>query len=225
MNTNIQLKNELIKANNMSSYFTFTTITVFFQYFGNIGKFYAIPRLSSGNSETGNNPSIKTQKVIIEDFVNTIRNRNNMNAEFKCRRDNTLEYVGGAYVNKIGVTDENGIRSYLDNYRNVNRWFSTLLDFKDTNTNKVVQKTSKKNVFVCFTDVHRFFRNVERGIEAARRFASRGVILVFIRNHLVIDPYDINNETDRYDFFVSCLQKAQDYSDQISDNRRRNLKR
>ena len=184
MNTNIELND-----NNMSSYLTYTTKTKFHGYFGNMGPFYVVTRLSSGDTNPENNPSIKTQKKIIPHFVNTVRNRNNINAEFKCRTDNTLEYVGGAYLNKKGVTDKNGNVSYIDNPRNVNRWFNTLLSFRDSKTNKVIQKTSKKNVFVCFTDVHRFFRNVEKGIEAARRFASRGVILVFIRNHLVIDPY------------------------------------
>jgi len=154
--------------------------------------------------------SINTQRRHLTDFVNDLYNdlykQRGTNTIFKSNDKNTITHNGGAFLNKG------------KNYSNINNWKNKLLCFKG-GSNYVIRPYDKKNqsVLLCFADVDRYFRDVKSGIEVAKTLTNRGIILVFLGNHLIINKNDITNESKRYSIFSYCLKIAQDASKEKSD--------
>ena len=76
--------------------------------------------------------------------------------------------------------------------------------------NYQIKKSCKKVIF--FTNVDRFCRDVEYGIENAEILTSRGNILVFLGNNLIINTNDIENKTDRFRFLKNCIEIGENES-------------
>jgi hypothetical protein len=150
--------------------------------------------------------SINTQRIDLANFVNDLYKQHDKKSIFIPNHKNTITHNGGAFLNKGEV------------YTNINNWKKELLHFKGGG-NFVIRPYDEKNdsVVFCFADVDRYFRDVESGINVAKTLTDRGIILVFLGNHLIINKNDMNKKTERYKIFKLCLKIAKYSSDEKSN--------
>jgi DNA invertase Pin-like site-specific DNA recombinase len=117
---------------------------------------------------------------------------------------------------QIESNDENTIIHNGSAYKNSKKWENTLLEFTGGCKNVIKSSKTNKKVLI-FYSVDRFSRNFKIGSKIAKRLTTdRGIILVFLGNHLIINSNDMKKKTQRYTIFENCLQMAQYYSDEIS---------
>lgn len=160
--------------------------------------------------------SINTQRIDLANFVNDLYQQHDKKSIFIPNHKNTITHNGGAFLNII---------DRKENYTNIKKWKEVLLHFKGgSKFGFVIGPYDEKNdsVVFCFADVGRFFRNVKAGIEVAKTLTNRGIILVFLGNHLIITKKDIpkkdmNKKTPSYVLFLKYLQDAENSSKEKSD--------
>lgn len=149
--------------------------------------------------------SINTQRIDLANFVNDLYQEHDKKSIFIPNHKNTITHNGGAFLNKG------------NDYSNINNWTNKLLGFKGGDNRVIRQSNKNQLVLLCFADVDRYFRDVESGINVAKTLTDRGIILVFLGNHLIINKNDMNKKTERYKIFKLCLKIAKYSSDEKSN--------
>ena len=152
--------------------------------------------------------SVKSQKMLAVELVNRLHQKYHKKS-FESNDNNTIIFNGGAFLN---------IKEGREDHTNIRKWKNKLLYYTGGGIHVIKPYDKNKQlVLLIFADVDRYFRDVKSGIDVAKTLTGRGIVLVFLGNHLIINKNDITNKSMRFNIFEKYLEMAQSSSKEKSN--------